>query len=66
MTQPKLYRWLQMLEQGRYQQAADEIHEILHNQGFHTPPVTCPQGQEVQVSVGGRTVFHMTGKEAGN
>lgn len=39
MTTPTLYKWLLMLEAGRVQEVADEMHRTLHDQRFYTLPV---------------------------
>lgn len=40
-----MYDLLKLLDAGKYQQAADEIHAFLHYSGFFTPEVTVGKGQ---------------------
>lgn len=37
-----LYRWMQMLGDGKNQEVADEIHEVLADTGFYTRPIKVP------------------------
>lgn len=40
-----MYNLLKLLDGGKCQQAADEIHTFLHYNGFFTPDVTVDKGQ---------------------
>lgn len=40
--QVTLYRWMQMLGDGKNQEVADEIHEALADTGFYTRPIKVP------------------------
>lgn len=38
-----LYDLLKMLEAREFQEAADKIHETLHDSGFYTPQIKVPE-----------------------
>ena len=40
-----MYNLLKLLDAGKYQQAADEIHAFLHYSGFFTPEVIVGKSQ---------------------
>ena len=46
-----LYNLLKLLEAGEAQEAADKIHETLHDSGFYTPQIKVPEANPWQTSL---------------